>query len=104
MEAQRLFSVLDQHLAQRTYLVGEEYTIADIVVFPWFNAARTGYQHPSGVGAAEFLSIDEYTHAIAWADRIKARPAVVRGVQVCTGGVGKPWLQPPPSTSSEDQK
>jgi len=93
MEVQRLCSVLDQHLAQRCYLVGEEYSVADIVVFPWFNQLLTGYKHSSGIAAADFLSIDQYTHAVQWAERIKARPAVTRGLQVCGfGGIAKPWL------------
>jgi GST-like protein len=93
MEVQRLCSVLDQHLAKNAYLAGEEYSIADMVVFPWFNQLQTGYKHPCGVSAADFLSIDQYAHAVAWAEKIKARPAVQRGLQVChMNGQGKPWL------------
>lgn len=91
MEVQRLCSVLDQHLSTRNYLVGEEYSIADMASFPWFNQLRIGYKHSSGITAKDFLSIDQYKHANAWADRIAERPAVKRGLLVCSGGVGKPW-------------
>ena len=94
MEVQRLCSVLDQHLSGKTYLVGEEYSIADIIVFPWFRQLQTGYKHSSGVAAADFLTIDQYTNAVAWAQRIADRPAVQRGMQVCSweSTVTKPWL------------
>lgn len=94
MEVQRLCSVLDQHLAGKTYLVNEEYTIADMVIFPWFHQLLNGYKHASGIAARDFLTVDQYTNAVAWAERLKARPAVQRGLQVCDwSGVGKPWLQ-----------
>ncbi len=48
MEVQRLCSVLDRHLEGRTYMVGEEYSIADIMIYPWFNQLLVGYAHPSG--------------------------------------------------------
>ncbi len=93
MEVQRLCDVLDRHLATRTYLVGEEYTIADIMCFPWFVMLRKFYVHSSGIGAWKFLNMEQYTHANRWADLIAARPAVVRGLQVCSfNGVPKPWL------------
>jgi GST-like protein len=94
METQRLCSVLDQALAGKTYLVGEEYSIADIACFPWFNQLRKGYVHSTGIGANQFLSVEKnYPNAVAWANRILERPAVVKGLQVCSfSGVGKPWL------------
>lgn len=95
MEVQRLCSVLENHLATRTYMVGEEYTIADIAIFPWFQQLRTGYHHSTGVTAANFLSIIEnYPNVNAWADRILERPAVQRGMTVCSwvGEATKPWL------------
>ncbi len=94
MEVQRLCSVLDQHLAKNEFLAGDEYSIADMVVFPWFHQLMTGYIHSSGCSAAEFLSIDQYKHATAWALKLKARPQVQRGLQVChINGQGKPWLE-----------
>eukprot|EP01040_Poterioochromonas_malhamensis_P006553 gene6555-7057_t len=95
METQRLCSVLDQHLEGRWYMVGDEYTLADIAIFPWFNALRIGFKHSSGVAAKDFLSIDQYKNANARADLILERPAVQRGVTVCHFSDGpKPWLKP----------
>ncbi len=93
MEVQRLCSVLDRHLAGRTYMVGQEYSIADISIYPWFHQLLTGYNHPSGVSTKTFLNMGQYIHANEWAARIAARPAVQRGMTVCNWkGVGKPWL------------
>lgn len=93
MEVQRLCSVLDQHLAGRTFMVGEQYTIADMIIFTWFNQLLTGYKHPSGVNAREFLSMDKYENAVAWSQRLAQREQVKRGLVVCTDGKGKPWLE-----------
>ncbi len=93
MEVQRLFSVLDQHLATRTYIVGEEYTVADIVIYPWVHQI-SNYAHSSGVKAAEFLNLKSYTHVCAWDERISSRPPVQRGLTVCSLKDGpKPWLK-----------
>lgn len=94
MEVQRLCDVLDKHLADHTYLAGEEYSIADMSVYPWFNQLLQGYPHPSGIKANEFLSVEEkYKNAVVWAERIRARPAVMKGITVCSAGKGKPWLE-----------
>ena len=75
MEAKRQLDVLDQRLAQSTYLAGPDYTIADIAVFPWYGALVKGFLY----GAAEFLSVHEYKNVLRWADAILERPAVKRG-------------------------
>jgi len=92
MEVQRLCSVLEHHLSTRKYMVGDEYTIADIAIFPWFNQIRTGYKHNSGIAALDFLSVSQYKHINEWADRILDRPAVKRGITVYSGIKVKPWL------------
>eukprot|EP01035_Chromulina_nebulosa_P017637 gene17637-23215_t len=94
MEVERLVDVLEKHLSSgRSYLVGDEYTLADIAIFPWFNQLRVGYKHSSGIAAKEFLSIDKYVHTNAWADRILAREQVKRGITVAHFSDGpKPWL------------
>mmetsp|Transcript_16276 Transcript_16276/g.17014 ORF Transcript_16276/g.17014 Transcript_16276/m.17014 type:complete len:292 (-) Transcript_16276:31-906(-) len=107
MEVQRLCSVLENHLQTRTYMVGEEYTIADIAIFPWFQQLRTGYHHSSGVTAATFLSIEEnYPHVIQWANRILERPAVKRGMTVCSWAheSTKPWLVTEDQKDGEEKK
>lgn len=94
MEVQRLCSVLDRHLAGRTYIVGEEYSIADMIIYPWFRQLTIGYKHTSGIGANEFLSVDQYKNIHAWAERVGARPAVQRGITVnAFGKAPKPWLE-----------
>jgi len=92
MEVQRLCDTLDQHLQDKTYMCGEEYTIADMIIFPWFDIVRgKGYTHTNGVAARDFLNVKQYKHANRWADRMHARPEVRRGMLVCRG-TPKPWL------------
>ena len=91
MEVMRLADVLDKHLATRTYLVGEEYTVADIMCFPWYYCLST-YVPPHGVKIFDYLGMEKYTHLNAWVARIIARPAVQRGLKVCQISKGlKPW-------------
>ena len=78
MEAKRQLDVLDRRLAENTYLAGEDYTLADIAVFPWYGGMVKGLLY----SAAEFLAVHEYTHVQRWADAVGARPAVQRGRMV----------------------
>ena len=78
MEVKRQLDVLDRHLATHRFLAGDEYSIADIAVFPWYGALVKGWTY----NAAEFLSVHEYQHVLRWADEIFARPAVKRGRMV----------------------
>ncbi len=78
MEVKRQLDVLDRRLADHEYLCGADYTIADIAVFPWYGGLIKGWLY----GAAEFLSVQDYTHLQRWADTILARPAVARGRMV----------------------
>lgn len=76
MEVQRLCDVLDKQLDGKEYLVGGEYSIADIMNFPWFYQLQHGYPHKSGIKAAEFLNVSQYKNLVAWSERINKRPAV----------------------------
>lgn len=78
MEAKRQLDVLDKRLAVSEYIAGNEYTIADIAIWPWYGGLVKGRLY----GAAEFLSVHEYQHVLRWADAIDARPAVQRGRRV----------------------
>lgn len=78
MEVKRQLDVLDRELAQREYIAGSEYTIADIAIWAWYGALVQGRLYE----AAEFLSVHEYTHVRRWADQIGQRPAVQRGRRV----------------------
>ena len=78
MEAKRQLDVLDRRLAESQYVAGNDYTIADIAIWPWYGGLAKGWLY----GAAEFLSVQEYKHVQRWADLIYERPAVKRGRMV----------------------
>ncbi len=78
MEVKRQLDVLDRHLATSQYMCGDEYTIADIAIWPWYGALVSG----SLYDAAEFLNADQYKHLARWADEIAKRDAVRRGRMV----------------------
>ena len=78
MEVKRQLDVLDRHLADRRYMGGDEYTIADIAIWPWYGALVLNRVYE----AAEFLDAPSYTHVNRWALEIDARPAVKRGRMV----------------------
>lgn len=78
MEAKRQLDVLERRLAVSRYLGGDEYSIADIAVWPWYGQLVRGNLY----GAAEFLAVDEYPHVQRWAEEIALRPAVQRGTRV----------------------
>ena len=67
MEVKRQLSVLDQRLAQSEYIAGDDYSIADIAIFPWYGSVVRGRIYE---GADEFLNAGEYGHVKRWADQI----------------------------------
>ena len=75
METKRQLDVLDRRLAESKFLAGDDYTIADIAVWPWYGGLAKGLLY----GAGEFLAVEEYRNVQRWADLIGARPAVKRG-------------------------
>ena len=78
MEVKRQLDVLDQRLAHEDYLAGDDYSIADIAVWPWYGALAKGQLYEAG----EFLDVASYTHVVRWADQIAQRPAARRGRMV----------------------
>lgn len=88
MEVKRQLDVLDRRLADNEYLAGDEYTIADMAVWPWYGALVKGLVYD----AAEFLQTHEYKNVIRWTDQIAERPAVQRGRMV-NRGWGEPSSQ-----------
>ncbi|WP_191601523.1 glutathione-dependent disulfide-bond oxidoreductase [Marinomonas algicola] len=78
MEAKRQLDVLDKHLAENTYMAGDEYSIADIAVWSWHGNLALGHLYNS----AEFLQVDSYKNVQRWAKHIQQRPAVQRGIVV----------------------
>jgi len=85
METKRQLDVLDQHLAKNDYFAGDEYSIADMAIWPWYGALVKGVLYE----AAEFLQVHEYKNLVAWADKIAERPAVQRGRMV-----NRAWGEP----------
>jgi len=79
MEVKRQLDVLDRQLAEREYIAGDSYTIADMAILPWYGGISKGYSYS---GADEFLSAHEYKHVNRWSDMLYARPAVKRGRMV----------------------
>ncbi|SPX17468.1 glutathione S-transferase [Escherichia coli] len=75
MEAKRLLDVLDKQLAQHKFVAGDEYTIADMAIWPWFGNVVLGGVYD----AAEFLDAGSYKHVQRWAKEVGERPAVKRG-------------------------
>jgi GST-like protein len=75
METKRQLDVLDRRLGESAYLAGDNYTIADIAVWPWYGGLAKGLLY----GAGEFLSVQDYKNVQRWADAIGERPAVKRG-------------------------
>lgn len=97
MEVKRQLDVLNRRLAEVEYLAGDEYSIADIAVWPWYGALVKGLAYD----AAEFLSVHEYTHVLRWTDQIAERPAAKRGRMV-NRAWGEPNQQLHERHSSED--
>lgn len=85
MEVKRQLDVLDRQLAQHRYVAGDEYTVADMAIWPWYGAMVKGQLYEAG----EFLSVHEYTNVLRWTDEIAQRPAVQRGRKV-----NRAWGEP----------
>jgi GST-like protein len=78
MEVKRQLDVLDRRLADNEFIAGDDYTIADMAIWPWYGGLVKGWVYD----AAEFLSVHEYKNVVRWADQLLARPAVARGRMV----------------------
>lgn len=78
MEAKRQLDVLDRHLADNRYMCGEDYSIADMAIWPWYGALALGLVYD----AATFLDTASYKNLMRWAKELEARPAVERGQMV----------------------
>ncbi|KUF09789.1 glutathione-dependent disulfide-bond oxidoreductase [Pseudoponticoccus marisrubri] len=88
MEVKRQLDVLDRHLAENRFMTGDDYTIADIAIWPWYGRTVQGLSYDAG----EFLDVKTYTNVIRWTEEIAARPAVQRGAMVNKTG-GEPSQQ-----------
>lgn len=75
MEAKRQLDVLDQQLAKHKFVAGDEYTIADMAIWPWYGNVVLGTIYD----AAEFLDAGSYKNVLRWAKEVAERPGVKRG-------------------------
>ncbi len=78
MEVKRQLDVLNRHLAENEYFAGDEYTIADMAIWPWYGALANGELY----GGGEFIESHTYTNVIRWYELVGRRPAVKRGRMV----------------------
>ncbi len=78
MEVKRQLDVLDRRLADNKYIAGEEYTIADMAIWPWYGALTQGRLYDGG----EFLQVQSYKNMVRWTNEIAERDAVKRGIMV----------------------
>jgi GST-like protein len=88
MEIKRQLDVLDKQLAKNEFIAGDEYSIADIAIWPWYGNLVLGNLYD----AKEFLQVEDYTHVQRWAKAILARPAVQRG-RIVNRNWGEQWEQ-----------
>jgi GST-like protein len=78
MEVKRQMDVLDRRLAETPYVAGEDYTIADMAIWPWYGQLAKGLLYEAG----EFLQVHTYTNVVRWSEKLFERPAVKRGRMV----------------------
>lgn len=97
MEVKRQLDVLDKQLANNTFMIGEDYTIADIAIWPWYGNLVLGNLY----NAAEFLQVGAYTNLVRWAKMVERREAVQRG-RIVNCSWGEAWEKVPERHSAED--
>ena len=85
MEVKRQLDVLDRRLAESRYVAGDDYTIADMAIWPWYGTLVKGQLYEAG----EFLQVQQYANVLRWTDEIAKRPAVRRGRMV-----NRAWGEP----------
>jgi GST-like protein len=99
MEVKRQLDVLDRNLADREYMIGDEYTIADMAIYPWYGALALGLLY----GGGEFLEVKSYENVLRWTEKVGERVPVQRGRRV-----NRPWgpeeEQVPERHSADDIK
>ena len=97
MEAKRQLDVLDKQLANNEFVSGDELTIADIAIWPWYGNLVLGNLYD----AAEFLQVESYTNVVRWAKQLEAREGFQRG-RIINRSWGEEWEQVPERHSAED--
>lgn len=97
MEVKRQLDVLDKQLANNMFVAGDEYTIADMAIWPWYGNLVLGNLYD----AAEFLQVEEYTHVIRWAKQLEERVGVQRG-RIVNRTWGEDWEKVVDRHSAQD--
>ncbi|GEA50819.1 thiol:disulfide oxidoreductase [Vibrio inusitatus NBRC 102082] len=97
MEAKRQLDVLDKQLAENTFVAGDEFSIADIAIWPWYGNLVLGKLYD----AAEFLHVESYSNVVRWAKQLEQREGFQRG-RVVNRSFGEEWEQVPERHSAED--
>ncbi|RKF13682.1 glutathione-dependent disulfide-bond oxidoreductase [Alginatibacterium sediminis] len=97
MEVKRQLDVLDKQLAQNTYVAGDDYSIADMAIWPWYGNLVLGRLYE----ASEFLQVEDYTHVLRWAKLLESRQGVQRG-RVVNCAWGEEWEQVAERHSAQD--
>lgn len=97
METKRQLDVLDKQLAKTKYIAGDEYSIADIAIWPWYGNLVLGRLY----NAAEFLDVESYVHLQRWANEVAAREGVQRG-RIVNRSWGEEWEQVTERHSADD--
>lgn len=83
METKRQLDVLDKHLANHAFMVGGEYTIADMAIWPWYGQLALGKLYVTeSYNAYEFLQIGEYTNVVRWAEKMYTLNTVAQAVDL----------------------
>lgn len=85
MEVKRQMDVLDRQLADNEFISGDEYTIADMAIWPWYGGLALGKLYEAG----EFLQVEEYKNVQRWTKAIDSRPQVKRAKMV-----NRTWGEP----------
>lgn len=86
MEVKRQLDLLDKQLAARYFIAGDDYSIADMAIWPWYGNLARGALYD----AADFLDVKSYKNVRRWADEVGQRPAVQRG-RIVNRTWGEPW-------------
>jgi GST-like protein len=97
MEVKRQLDLLDKHLGSNQFMIGQDYSIADMAIWPWYGVLVQGKLYD----AAEFLDVKSYSNVVRWAEEVGNRPATERG-RIVNRAWGEEWEQLPERHSASD--
>ena len=97
MEVKRQLDLLDKHLADNQFMVGDAYTIADMAIWPWYGVLAQGNLYEAG----QFLDVESYQHLQRWTAQVAAREGTERG-RLVNRVWGEDWERVPVRNSAAD--